>query len=238
MEARREGFRVQLDALVRGSPYAIDRSDRRLTTKQVKALRALQQDALRQQVECGLSFAAGDRTGTVDWPTASRLLYEIETLFDPRFYDVHLLDGTDADEGVSQEHRDGLLRERQRRLAAELCSVDKELAIRCGDFLRGAPPPSGLSDIEKRLAFLEEIDRRTPVAGSSSAEPAGAAQQTGGERYLTIKEAAIHCDVSTRTIYNWRRCKDGDREMLPGEKKFGRKIVIPVSSLTPWMKRP
>ena len=70
-----------------------------------------------------------------------------------------------------------------------------------------------------------------PHPSDESAEIGAEAAQ---ENYLTVKDAAVYCGRTERTIRNWIKQMDGDEPMLPGIKKNGREYRIPKSSLQPW----
>jgi excisionase family DNA binding protein len=53
---------------------------------------------------------------------------------------------------------------------------------------------------------------------------------------LTIRQAAEYARVDERTIRNWIDRHDGDKRMLPGAIKAGRKVSIPRTDLDPWRK--
>lgn len=67
---------------------------------------------------------------------------------------------------------DALLAARQAKLALALWELDSALATRYADVLRGIKMPLGLSEVEKRTAFLQEIERREGKGASVPAQDA------------------------------------------------------------------
>jgi hypothetical protein len=112
-----------------------------------------------------LTFAVAcveENSSPLNWQDVSNLFYELETAFDQNFHHVDMSKITGRDELSIQNNVDAILRTKQSKLAAALLESDSELAQRYAAILRGVEKPLGLSEAEKRTAFLQEIERRVP----------------------------------------------------------------------------
>lgn len=88
----------------------------------------------------------------------------------------------------------------------------------------------GRAILKAELKARRERDKGRPV------ERAGDKCEAKPDAMLTIRQAAEYARVDERTIRDWLDRCDGDKRMLPGAIKVGRKVCIPQTDLNPWRK--
>lgn len=156
-----EGILMELQRCIEEEPYKINVNDPRLSKSEHDDIRARQKASFHDFACMNLTFTlACDDGKPPDWPTVNKLLYDLEKSFDPSFYDTGVGQMTGASQADIQNKVDVILATRQAKLARALWECDSGLAQRYAEVLRTTEKPAGLSDVEKRTAFLQEIALR------------------------------------------------------------------------------
>ena len=128
-------------------------------------------------------------TGSSNAGWVSSFFYELEKAFDPAFY-AHKQRKADESDYDYQKRVDVELMTRQRDLAAALWECDPELAGRYAEILRIVEKPAGLPNVDKRVAFLQEIERRENLTKGTE-EPTDVQAETKCARAAILREHLV-----------------------------------------------
>jgi excisionase family DNA binding protein len=90
-------------------------------------------------------------------------------------------------------------------------------------------------DDGNEYSWLVEV-QEMPLSPDEVLAVAERTRREKGADMLTIRQAAEYARVDERTIRDWIDRRDGDKPMLPGAIKAGRKVSIPRTDLDPWRK--
>ena len=105
-----------------------------------------------------------------DWPSVSRLFYDLETAFDPVFYACKSRIEGESDYDF-QKRVDKIRMRRQQDMAKALLKCEPELVRRYAEILRDVKKPAGLADVEKRTAFVETVEEAQGKREKTGAAP-------------------------------------------------------------------
>jgi hypothetical protein len=165
----------------------------------------------------------------------SVLLRHLEIAYDSEFYpDFNKFIAADLNrrgrnEWELQREYDAEVMKRQKLMAEALWEEDAELAKRYAGVLRKAEQPAGLSDVEKRAAFLQEIERREPKVPDELKSVANAVEKALAP-VIGIFEKAIMASTPPQEREWWQnvRVLYGRMESLTETLKWGEisKIVV------------